>query len=355
MLRSVSTVPRTDVVWLPLPTHSSGMGYRRRSADELEQVLLDLRRSVVCVNQVFSLKTRAGFHVPRAVVRNLLARGIIHRIRHGAYVERIVWETAQHDPTLMRQLIVSAAMVGLREPAYAYGQIAAELHDLPIEGSGPSVLELVRPHGHDLRSATSRVQERNRLEDVRILGRDLAGERVIELCGIPSISMASAALTAAAQFRREYAVGVFDSALAHGVSTAELLDVVPRWASGKGVIRASRLIERARPGAESILESISRIRLMDGGLPEPVLQHEFRDSRGFVGRVDMWWPEFNVVGEADGLGKYNDVSDLRAEKVREDRLRSLGLEVVRWTWEEIWSSPRQVVARIEQASRRSAA
>lgn len=335
--------------------HALSMGHRRRQTEELDEALEVLRRNATSVNQVFTLKTAQGEQVPRALIRNLLARKRIHRIRHGAYVEQTVWDQAQDDPALMRRLIVSAAMAALREPAFAYGQVAAELHGLPLEGAGPKVLEIVRPQGKDLRSATTRVQTRNRLEDVKILGRSLDDEPVTLIYGVPTIGLSSAAITAAAQFRREYAVGVFDAALRRGVTVAELTDATPRWMAAKGVVAASRLVDLARPGAESVLESISRVRLMDRGLPEPVLQQDFVDARGLIGRADMWWPELNVVGEADGFAKYDDIGDLRAEKIREDRLRSLGLVVVRWTWDEIWSSPRDVVARIERASRRHAA
>ncbi len=331
------------------------MGYRRRESDELDELLRILRQSVTSISEVFSLKAASAERITRAEMRNLLAHKRIHRIRHGAYVEENVWVAAQNDPALMRRLLVSAAMVGLREPAYAYGQIAAELHGLPIQGTGPSVLEIVRPQGRDLRSATTRVKTRNRLEDVHILGRELKAEPVTCIHGIPSIGMASAAVTAAAQFRREFAVGALDAARRKGITASELMDVTSRWRAGKGVVGASRLVELARPGAESVFESISRVRIMDRGIPEPKLQQEFYDSRGLIGRVDMWWPGFKVVGEADGFGKYDDIRDLRAEKVREDRLRSLGLIVVRWTWDEIWSSPLEVVARIDMARRRLAA
>ena len=331
------------------------MGHRRRQSDELDELLGILRQSVTSIGEVFSLKTAPSERISRAEIRNLLAHRRIHRIRHGAYVEQTVWLAAHSDPALMRRLLVSAAMVGLREPAYAYGQIAAELHGLPIQGTGPSVLEIVRPQGRDLRSATTRVKTRNRLEDIHILGRELQDEPVTCIHGIPAISLASATVTAAAQFGREFAIGAFDAALRSGISTAELMDVATRWRAGKGVVGASRLIELARPGAESVFESISRVRIMDRGIPEPELQQEFYDSRGLIGRVDMWWPDFKVVGEADGFGKYDDIRDLRAEKLREDRLRRLGLIVVRWTWDEIWSSPLEVVARIDRARRRLAA
>jgi very-short-patch-repair endonuclease len=60
----------------------------------------------------------------------------------------------------------------------------------------------------------------------------------------------------------------------------------------------------------------------------------------------MWWREWCVIGEADGLGKYDYIAVLRREKVREDRLRALGMTVVRWTWDEMWNAPGDVVARI---------
>jgi hypothetical protein len=85
------------------------------------------------------------------------------------------------------------------------------------------------------------------------------------------------------------------------------------------------------------------------GLPAPILQKEFRDGAGLIGYVDFWWPEFELIGEFDGLGKYTRTEMLAgrspaevviAEKVREDRLRALGPRVVRWGWESAISPPR---------------
>jgi hypothetical protein len=60
-------------------------------------------------------------------------------------------------------------------------------------------------------------------------------------------------------------------------------------------------------------------------------------------RTDFYWEEFRTVGEFDGKAKYG--RDLRPgqdpgeavyrEKRREDALRDLGLQVVRWTWDEL--------------------
>jgi len=64
------------------------------------------------------------------------------------------------------------------------------------------------------------------------------------------------------------------------------------------------------------------------------------------------WEEFGVVGEADGLLKYDDEEErlsLRLEKLRQEELEALGYIVVRWTWDDIWRRPEWVVARIRRA------
>jgi hypothetical protein len=81
--------------------------------------------------------------------------------------------------------------------------------------------------------------------------------------------------------------------------------------------------------------------MYEGGFPKPELQRSFSDARGRIGYVDFAWPDFRIIGEADGDAKYLDAA-LRGrrtaervvldEKIREDRLRALGWTVVRWRW-----------------------
>ena len=74
-------------------------------------------------------------------------------------------------------------------------------------------------------------------------------------------------------------------------------------------------------------------------MPSPILQQEIRTPSGlFVGRADFYWEDEGVVGEFDGMGKYDDggIEAVRREKRREDALRDLGFEVVRWTWPELF-------------------
>lgn len=78
------------------------------------------------------------------------------------------------------------------------------------------------------------------------------------------------------------------------------------------------------------------------------------DDRGLIGRVDHLWRDQRTVGEADGLAKYDSPAALRAEKLREDRLRDAGLEVVRYTWAEAWSQAELLVRRVLRAFARAA-
>jgi very-short-patch-repair endonuclease len=71
-----------------------------------------------------------------------------------------------------------------------------------------------------------------------------------------------------------------------------------------------------------------------------------------VARVDFLF-DGCVIGEADGRGKYTGPQDLWAEKRREDALRALGFEVVRWGWDDMWLHPYAVAGQIAAALQRA--
>jgi len=131
-------------------------------------------------------------------------------------------------------------------------------------------------------------------------------------------------------------------------SLAAIADDWPRL-RGIGVVRS--MLPLVRSGAQTPLESISRLRLVNAGLPEPMLQYPLYDREGLIGYADMGWPELGVIGECDGLMKYQSGEVLIQEKRREDRIRALGFIVVRWTWDDIIRYSQEVAAQIWRASR----
>jgi hypothetical protein len=86
---------------------------------------------------------------------------------------------------------------------------------------------------------------------------------------------------------------------------------------------------------------------MEEGLPAPELQHEILGPGGRVlARVDFCWEGKRTIGEYDGKIKYGRllrpgqrIEDvIFDEKVREDALRDLGWQIVRWLWRDLYRS-----------------
>lgn len=115
-----------------------------------------------------------------------------------------------------------------------------------------------------------------------------------------------------------------------------------RW---PGVRSARRTVGFLDVDSESVGESVSRVRLMEEGLPAPELQQEIFGPNGqLVARVDFYWKDQQTIGEFDGKIKYGRllkpgqrIEDvIFDEKVREDALRDLGSQVVRWLWRDLY-------------------
>jgi hypothetical protein len=132
------------------------------------------------------------------------------------------------------------------------------------------------------------------------------------------------------------ALSVGDRAVREGrLTRAELLDVLSRLGQVRGRRKARSALDHLDGKRESPLESWSWARFLEWQVPLPAMQREFFDEDGFIGRTDFWWEGGRVVGEADGRVKYDSRDSLYAEKRREDRLRALGLTVVRWGWNDL--------------------
>jgi hypothetical protein len=154
------------------------------------------------------------------------------------------------------------------------------------------------------------------------------------------------------------AVTAADAALHRHLTTwSELDDVLLRCWNWPGIRRAAHAIDLADARSESALESISRVVLHRLRLPIPTLQAELGDAAGrFIGRVDFYWDEYGVVGEADGAGKYGlSPTSLIEEKQRQEQLEDLGVIFVRWGWDAPTKQPQELRRRLNRAFDRGAA
>lgn len=103
------------------------------------------------------------------------------------------------------------------------------------------------------------------------------------------------------------------------------------------------------------MESWSRAVLQAAGLPVPQLQLWVRGDNGRWYRSDFGWEGPRVLGEADGMVKYDDIRAVRAEKLRQDALARAGWTTVRWSWQELTAQPGLVIARLRHALANSVA
>lgn len=297
----------------------------------------------------------AAAGIDPALARTFVRQGLWTRLHYGVYVSSTVLEIASRDPADLHRLMARVAITALPGRVYAFGPTSAVIHDLPMQGAPSTMLTLVRPPGTDQRALQRRITGPTAIHEVRVHSHHLAETDVTEVAGIPTVVRDIAAVSAAATQSPEWAVVVLDAAAwqrPHAI--AELATIAEQWPRLRGIGTVRRAVPLVRAGAQSPFETLSRIRLIDRGIPEPELQRAYYDADGLIGYADMAWDDGAVVGECDGLAKYEQRGDLVREKVREDRLRALGVIVVRWTWQELMTNPARVAARIERARAQAA-
>lgn len=166
-----------------------------------------------------------------------------------------------------------------------------------------------------------------------IYGATLPAQDRMWWFGCPATTIART-LVDLARHDRWDAIMAADAALHQSlVGRQAIARALAEAAGWPGVRQARAVLALASHTAESPLESLTRLRLHDDGFPAPDLQVWLgRD------RVDMLFRKQRLILEIDGLEKYEgeDARDaLRQEKRREIRLRRLGYQVERVTWEDV--------------------
>jgi len=324
-------------------------------SDALHAVRDELHARASLQGGAFRRSDLPGWGMDDATLRALIRRRLAIRLRHGIYADVAVLDAARADETRMHMLDLSAAMLSLDFPAYVFGQSAAVLHGLPLPHRVPRSLSLVRPLRSDLRALRRPSAHRISLPRLTVITHAIEPASTVSLDGLPVVARHLAAVSTAAQLPLDWAVGVLDSVLwGDPAALALLRETLADWPLLRGSGTVRRALDLARPGAQTILESLSRVRLCGAGLPEPRLQVPIYDADGLIGNVDMLWDDLGVVGEADGALKYGDQQALYKEKVREDRIRGKGLRVVRWGWDDMDQRVDRVAEQIWKAARRTA-
>lgn len=279
-------------------------------------------------------------------IHERLRTGHWERVRHGQYAERtdLLHLQPWDRHIYLHRRLVHAAMNSMRPgTAVVSHHSALVMHDLPVWGADLAEVQLTRSAGW----------RSGRMAGVRHHRGQLTGADLDEVDGLVVTAVARALAETAGTSSFEAAVVSADAVLRSGRVSPDDLHRVREftefWPGGPNIRSA---LAFADPLAESVAESRLRVLMHLEGLPEPVLQAVFHDAAGFVGRVDFYFPEFRTVVEFDGLTKYTDRDVLIDEKRREDRLRALGLQVIRLTWADL-EQPARTAATIREAFARA--
>lgn len=270
----------------------------------------------------------------------------------GVYAHREVREAARTDPRLQHRLDCAARILLSHRDLVVSHFSAALLHRLRLLDAydGAAQLTLARPVG--TRPA--------HVSGLLAAGLPLAHRETLD--GVPVTTKPRTVADLARTLGRPAAVVMADAALRAGVARLEVLDVLATCGGWPGIQNAIDVVMFADRRAESALESLARVWFSEAGLPAPQLQVRLcHASDGlFVGRVDFFWPQHRTVCEVDGRVKYQDREDeprtgvLWQEKLREDTMRDLGLEVARGYWSDGRSQGRSLVERVQRAFARAA-
>ncbi len=286
--------------------------------------------------------TAAG--VTRREIERAVGGGQLVRLRRNALVDGMLWRTVK--PWERHVLRAKAVAAGLTTAT-----------SCPVVLTHHSALAV---HGVSLYGVDDRVHlawadgRRGRTSSLVRVHRPLPAAHEVLCDGHRVVTIAAACVQVAAFSGPEAGLVSADDALHRELITPDDLAAA---VADLGVARTSRaprlVLELADARIESAAESRARYAFHLAGIEQPTPQFRLFDEWGEVwARLDFLIEDLGVVIEVDGMGKYRDRSDVRAEKLREDALRDLGYEVVRLTWADL-GDPRVVRRKVAAGKARA--
>lgn len=277
------------------------------------------RQSTVPVNDVglrLADALAAGYG-PDAVKRDVRA-GRLNRPHRGL----VTTPGAKSDLDRLQ-----AAMLHVGPESMAIIRSASLLHDLQ---GVPSALppQVAVPPGLEKRQRAG----------IDLHFWDLADEELTVVDGLSCTRPARTLADACRLLPRMQAVSLVDSALHLRVIGLDDLDAIAAMMSRRRhCVAGRRVLQLARPGAQSPLETRVRVIATDAGLPPDELQVPILDRDGVVlGYADMGYrlPNGGLLAvEADGVVVHSLPDALLHDRRRQNAfLSNAGVNAVRFTW-----------------------
>jgi hypothetical protein len=262
----------------------------------------------------------------------------LHRLRRGVLCSAEVWAAASPEGRLV--LRARAVALGPCDARLVFShRTAAALHGLPIGNVQNDAVWVTVPPGGRTGREYGIVRQ----------AAPLADDEITVVQGLVATTPARTVADCLRHLDAVVSVPIGDAALRRRLLTPGEVEAAVarrRWPRAASASALLPLLDGLR---ESPVESRSAVVMHRYGVPRPAVQLRVLDERGrFVGRPDFVWVEQGVVGEADGLGKYDgDAGTVVAdERARQGRLQALGLLVVRWTEQQLYGDPPLLVQQL---------
>jgi very-short-patch-repair endonuclease len=297
-----------------------------------------------------------------ATVADLLALGVtreqlrrwarnrqVTAIARGVYSPTSWLKRMAEDPRRMHAIAVGAAI--RRNPGLvASHESAAYLHGL----------DLLLPTGTTVPrvTLTRRPQEPSRslVRGTLIRVARMPNDHVTTIFGIPVTTVARTVMDIARTTGFMEGVVAADSALhKHVAVKVEFAIILKDCAQWKGIVQARQVLGFADGRAESVLESVARVRFAQYRIPTPALQVNISGAQGFIGRADFCWDEYRTIAETDGALKYEERGRerARAQLARDEKFHDAGWGTFHFTWREIYHEPAPTTDRLRRVFTRN--
>lgn len=130
------------------------------------------------------------------------------------------------------------------------------------------------------------------------------------------------------------------------------LDAAVRSGRRVGIRRLREAVPFVRTRSASRTESLTRMLIIDAGLPEPELNWSVFDAGLLVACVDLAYPALLIAVEYEGEHHLLDPVQWSKDIARYERLAALGWIVIRVTKHDLFSDPDSIVRRIRSARKR---
>lgn len=306
--------------------------------------------SLLAHHDVFPLSRALSVGIDRAELRRLVREGRVHRLHHGWFATR-----APLDEQDRHRLRLAALLQQYATRAVASDASALLLLGLPTYEPDWSVARLLRTGTGTVAGTTAR-QKAHRKADLVVRPALVHEQASLLSAGPEAVHPAVAVALSGLADPCAFLVPANAALRQHRVTREELQLAVEVIGRRPGIERVRAALPRCDGRHESPGETVAAWVLDHLGfrtVPQfavPGTESFTSGGRGY--RADLGIVGTRVLVEFDGRSKYASGQDLWDEKRREDRIRSLGWEVVRLTWADL-QQPARVRALVEAALRRA--